>query len=98
MLKQVQNGIDFLNDSQVVPKDWYNKIDLDRLNMKSLGDCVLGQIRSMVDDEYFGTYEYDLGFDINDDYYYLNESDKPQAFNDLKETWRSEIEKLRSKD
>lgn len=104
--QQVENGVKFLNDSQQVPKDWYKRIDLENFNMKSLGDCILGQVRSMIHGpnwisnyDAFGSYEPQLGFDVLEDFDYDNEKEEfDKAHEKLEQAWISKIEEMRRTD
>lgn len=57
MEDRVANGVRYLN--LMYPR-WFDAIDLDRLNMWSLQDCVRGQI----DPHMPVSYRPDLGFDL----------------------------------
>jgi len=52
MLNRIVKGIDFLNAKFGSLESWINKIDLDKLAMYSVYNCIVGQI--------FGSYDFTM--------------------------------------
>ena len=87
--KRVRAGIQFL-DKQYGRK-WREKVDLDRLNMVSCFDCLLGQIMENYDSHLkklglTSDRAADLGFD-------LSTEDIFSMWQDLTQTWRRVLRK-----
>lgn len=91
----VQNGIDFLNNDNRIPEDWYDYIDLDILDMSSLETCVLGQIRHMIGYR-FGRFDWDLGFESEAMAESVCEIIADQEYAELKIEWTKRIKEMRA--
>ncbi len=93
IMTRVRNGIEWLDEN--IP-DWLQRLDVERLDMKSDCKCILGQLDgSWCDSTDNRDISYreneDLGFCIGDDV-----CDRPLAWGNLEYWWTEEINRLRS--
>lgn len=89
---RIDAGIDLLNDQFGSIHAWINRIDLDALDMFSLGQCIIGQL--------FGYYKSELWCAQGETSYYSGHrfgfDDESEQYAALTEAWIIVISNLRS--
>jgi len=92
MYERVNNGIEFLNSYFGILDAWINRVDLEKLDMHSLSDCIVGQI--------FGYYKYSLWCSEEDIEYCSGHpygfDDSSGRYTELTEAWIVVLSNLRT--